>query len=43
VSLYALVDRHELIDPILLAAFDGWVDLLQQGTATSSGAGLQCA
>jgi chromate reductase len=27
----------------LLAAFDGWVDLLQQGTATSSGAGLQCA
>lgn len=25
-SLYTLVDRHELIDPILLAAFDGWVD-----------------
>jgi PAC2 family protein len=26
VSLYSLVDRHELIAPILLAAFDGWVD-----------------
>jgi hypothetical protein len=26
VSLYTLLDRHELIDPILLAAFDGWVD-----------------
>ena len=25
-SLYSLVDRHEMIAPILLAAFDGWVD-----------------
>lgn len=26
VSLYTLVDDHELLDPVLLAAFDGWVD-----------------
>jgi hypothetical protein len=26
VSLYTLTGGHELIDPILLAAFDGWVD-----------------
>jgi PAC2 family len=26
VSLYTLVGGHELIDPIVLAAFDGWVD-----------------
>ena len=25
-SLYTLVDDHELLDPVLLAAFDGWVD-----------------
>ena len=25
-SLYELVDRRELIEPVLLAAFDGWVD-----------------
>jgi hypothetical protein len=37
VSLYTLRDAHELIDPVLLAAFDGWVDA---GSAATTALGL---
>ena len=37
VSLYTLGDAHELIDPVLLAAFDGWVDA---GSAATTALGL---
>lgn len=35
-SLYELVDRRELIDPVLLAAFDGWVDAGSAATTALS-------
>jgi hypothetical protein len=37
VSLYTLVDAHDLIDPVLLAAFDGWVDA---GSAATTALGI---
>ena len=37
VSLYTLDDDHDLIDPVLLAAFDGWVDA---GTAATTALGI---
>ena len=37
VSLYTLVDTHELIDPVLLAGFDGWVDA---GSAATTALGI---
>ena len=37
VSLYTLVDPRELIDPVLLAGFDGWVDA---GSAATTALGI---
>jgi len=37
VSLYTLVDAHDLIDPVLLAGFDGWVDA---GSAATTALGI---
>jgi Uncharacterized protein (ATP-grasp superfamily) len=37
VSLYSLDDAHDLIDPVLLAAFDGWVDA---GSAATTALGI---
>jgi PAC2 family protein len=37
VSLYTLRDAHDLIDPIFLAAFDGWVDA---GSAATMALGI---
>jgi hypothetical protein len=37
VSLYTLVDGHDLIAPTLLAAFDGWVDA---GSAATTALGI---
>jgi len=37
VSLYTLVDARDLIDPVLLAAFDGWVDA---GSAATTALGV---
>ena len=37
VSLYTLTDDHDLIDPVLLAAFDGWVDA---GSAATTALGI---
>ena len=37
VSLYTLRDAHDLIDPVLLAAFDGWVDA---GSAATTALGI---
>lgn len=37
VSLYTLDDAHELIDPVMVAAFDGWVDA---GSAATTALGI---
>jgi hypothetical protein len=37
VSLYTLGEAHELIEPVMVAAFDGWVDA---GTAATTALGI---